>query len=647
MHVEHVVAADVLAELPDRLEEREDLDVADGATDLGDHDVDVFVGGERQDAVLDLVGDVRDHLHGLAEVRAAPLLGEHVLVDRAGGGVRLLRERHVDEALVVPEVEVGLAAVVGDEHLAVLERVHRARVDVDVRVELLHRDPEATGLEETPERRGGEALAEAGGNATGHEDVLRQDLCSFCSFARGSDRRRPYHATRDDPRTGVRYGAGMTRVETPAAPEPALRPARFAHWHVDATVLAVVAVLIRLPAFFADRSLVFDDGVFASSALAMRAGEVPFRDVFSSQGPVFLPLLWVADLVGFRTMDAPRVLAVAAGVLLTVAVYSCARRITTRANALLAAGLVTTSGSILWVTVPVNADGPSLALSVLAVAFALRYRDEPRLRTAVWMGLAAGGAVSIKALSVPAVVIAGLDRAAVAPAGPRRRGRRPGIARGRLRGGRAAVRHRPGVGPVVHVPPGLAPGEHAHRRARRKILDTLWDRDLLVVLALVLAGIAFVVRFVLRRRAGNAGDRSLLVVVAGLVLWIVLVFALLVWEPAMWRAHIAHLVPPLALLAALRPAPWSVLAVAGLVAAPFFVSNNRSILWPDGYTGPEAALVHHLERFPADALVISDDPGWVWRSGHRPPGAFADTSYQRIDDGEITKASLVKAASAA
>ena len=82
----------------------------------------------------------------------APLLGEHVLVDRPGGRVRLLRERHVDETFVVPEVEVGLTAVVGDEHLPVLERVHRSRVDVDVRIQLLHRDPEATGLEETPER---------------------------------------------------------------------------------------------------------------------------------------------------------------------------------------------------------------------------------------------------------------------------------------------------------------------------------------------------------------------------------------------------------------------------------------------------------------------------------------------------------------
>jgi hypothetical protein len=82
------------------------------------------------------------------------------------------------------------------------------------------------------------------------------------------------------------------------------------------------------------------------------------------------------------------------------------------------------------------------------------------------------------------------------------------------------------------------------------------------------------------------------------------------------------------------------------VAAAFFVSNNRSILWPDGYTGHEAALVQHLDRFPSEALFISDDPGWVWRSGHGTPGAFADTSSQRVDDHDITQASLVKAASA-
>src|SRR5437763_12792309 len=78
----------------------------------------------------------------------------------------------VDEALVVTEVEVRLSPVVGDEHLAVLEGIHRARVDVDVGVELLHRDPQSPGLEKPAERGGCQTLAERAGNTAGHEYVL-------------------------------------------------------------------------------------------------------------------------------------------------------------------------------------------------------------------------------------------------------------------------------------------------------------------------------------------------------------------------------------------------------------------------------------------------------------------------------------------
>ena len=87
-------------------------------------------------------------------------------------------------------------------------------------------------------------------------------------------------------------------------------------------------------------------------------------------------------------------IAVASGILLTIATYSCARQITTRAHAVLAAGLVTTSGSVLWVTGPVNADGPALALSVLAVALALRYRHHPRLAGAAYVGTPCGSVIS-------------------------------------------------------------------------------------------------------------------------------------------------------------------------------------------------------------------------------------------------------------
>ncbi len=136
--VDHVLGALLAAELADRLEERQRLDVADGAADLGDHDVRVGRLRHPPDPILDLVRDVRDHLDGRAEVLALALLADDRVPDRAGGVVRVAREVLVDEPLVVADVEVRLGAVLGHEDLAVLVRAHRPRVDVDVRVELLH-----------------------------------------------------------------------------------------------------------------------------------------------------------------------------------------------------------------------------------------------------------------------------------------------------------------------------------------------------------------------------------------------------------------------------------------------------------------------------------------------------------------------------
>ncbi len=172
VQVEHVVAAELVAELADGLEERQALDVADRAADLDEHDVDVARGRDAEDAVLDLVRDVRDHLDGRAEVLALALAPDHGVVDAARGRVRGARGVLVDEALVVTEIEVGLGAVLGHEHLAVLVRRHRSRIDVHVRIELLHADLEAARLEQRAQRGGSDALAERGDDSARDEDVL-------------------------------------------------------------------------------------------------------------------------------------------------------------------------------------------------------------------------------------------------------------------------------------------------------------------------------------------------------------------------------------------------------------------------------------------------------------------------------------------
>ena len=77
---------EIVAELADGFQERQALDVADGAADLHQHEIE-FIGVALDRCFLDRVGDVRDHLHGGAEIVAAALLGDHLGVDPPGGGV--------------------------------------------------------------------------------------------------------------------------------------------------------------------------------------------------------------------------------------------------------------------------------------------------------------------------------------------------------------------------------------------------------------------------------------------------------------------------------------------------------------------------------------------------------------------------------
>jgi len=134
------------------------------------HQRHVEAAGGLVDAVLDLVGDVRDDLHGGAQVVAAALLADHRFVDLARGDGVLAREAGMDEALVVAQVQVGLGAVVGHIDLAVLEGTHGARIHVDVRIELHHGDRKATRFQNGSQRRRGDALAKRGHHSAGDEN---------------------------------------------------------------------------------------------------------------------------------------------------------------------------------------------------------------------------------------------------------------------------------------------------------------------------------------------------------------------------------------------------------------------------------------------------------------------------------------------
>lgn len=405
---------------------------------------------------------------------------------------------------------------------------------------------------------------------------------------------------------------------------------------VDAVGLAVLALSLRLPAFFASRHLHFDDGVYGSAALAMREGAKPFRDVFSPQGPLHLVLLYLADLAGLRTQNAPRLLPLAAGVVATLALSYAAARVASRGVAILVGALVATTGTLLWTTGPITGDGPAVAFASLALAGALAYRDRPSLARAALTGLAMGAALSTKAIVLPVALLVGWFLLS-----PRR-----------LRDVGVSIASAVAVGLATTLPFGFAlvweQSVEYHRGSDRlepagaqvgKLVTTLLDRDLPILVALAL-GVAAVALHRGRpaSRPGRDGAAAATALSAG--------FALLAAEPTMFRNHIASLIPALAVLVALRPPPLRWFAVSLVVAAPWWAVHLDDILMPDPYTGSDAAVVKRLRDLPDGAWVITDEPGLAWRAGRQMPPALDDASVKRIDQGMITTDFLAGAASA-
>jgi 4-amino-4-deoxy-L-arabinose transferase-like glycosyltransferase len=408
--------------------------------------------------------------------------------------------------------------------------------------------------------------------------------------------------------------------------------------------LAVLAIVLRLPAFLSSRHLVFDDGTYGVSVLDMRHGLAPYRGVFSAQGPLHFPLLYVGDLLGFRTIDGPRVAPLLAGVLATFASWAVARRIAGSNAGLIAGALVATSGSMIWTTGQVTGDGIASAIAMAAVWSAVAYRDDPRAGRALLTGVVMGAAFAVKPLVATAALPVGwwlwsrrrLDHLAAAVGAAVVVWFASALPWGLSRVWEQSVDYNRGAGPRFSKASQL-----------RKLFSTLSSRDLLVVGALVLALVTVAAaagwfgRRVADRAAAASAARGDVIVIA---IWAAVTALVLVLEPALYRNHLATIVPPLAVLAAILVRAPRVLAVVLVLLIPFSVANLHDILWPTGYRGDAAALMRELNALPRDAWVISDEPGFVYRAGLRTPPLLNDPSIKRIDQGLLTTDMVADAA---
>ena len=171
VQIANIVTASLVTELTNCLKERENFNVSDGSSDFSNDHISV-VCSNTTDSALDLICDVRNYLNCLSQVITATFSGQNSLINGPCRCIRATCEILVNETLVVTKVEVGLATIICYEHFTVFKRVHRARVNVDVRVKFLHCDAQAAHLQQTTKRRSSETLTEGTCNATCHEYVL-------------------------------------------------------------------------------------------------------------------------------------------------------------------------------------------------------------------------------------------------------------------------------------------------------------------------------------------------------------------------------------------------------------------------------------------------------------------------------------------
>ena len=170
MHENHILRAQFQTHLPDRFQKRQRFNVAHRAANFDEHNIHAF--GHFAEGGFNFVGDVRNHLHGFAQVIPAPFLGDDRFVKTPGGPVVVARQMCGGKPFVVPQVQIGLGAIVGDKDFAMLIGRHGAGINVQVGIALLEGNFKSAAFKQAGHGGGCHAFPERRNHATRHKHIF-------------------------------------------------------------------------------------------------------------------------------------------------------------------------------------------------------------------------------------------------------------------------------------------------------------------------------------------------------------------------------------------------------------------------------------------------------------------------------------------
>ena len=418
-------------------------------------------------------------------------------------------------------------------------------------------------------------------------------------------------------------------------------PARPARRRPDTATLLVLAIVlasvaVRLP-LLGGPQIDYDEGVYWESLRSMASGHPLYSAVYSSQPPGFLPLM-----AGFFGLGHSLV-AARAGVLVFFAVavlatYVVARSIAGERAGVAAAALLAVDPLMLRQSVTLQADGPAVAMGMVALACAYASARATTRRAAL-LAVAAGAALALAvlvkllavAVVVPVVLVLLLQRGRLA--------RLAWTAAGAAMA--AAVVLLP-FADRLHLVWSQSVGSHL---TARSLHEGGLTGDMAHALAFespfyaaALAGIV-----VLLWRAPRTG--------AVVLAWGAAIATLALTQKPLWPHHLL-IASPMVALAAAAPAgvPWrrvspravTAIAASGVVAlsAAGMATGLRAI--DHAFTADTHADAVAVLRQAArpHALVVTDDQFAAAAADLDTPPELVDTSYVRLDSSGVTAADV-------
>src|SRR5215207_5925664 len=163
--------------------------------------------------------------------------------------------------------------------------------------------------------------------------------------------------------------------------------------------LLALALWLRVPNLDAYTGS-FDEGIRAQQLLLMAAGYRPFRDIFASQGPLLLDLLYPFYLAFGQTLTAARGGVVVCSIVALVGAGWAARQMAGPVAGLAALLLLALSPSFLDGSRLALAEVPTLAPSLFALGCLLAYRSSGDRRLLALGAVCSALAVLIKPMAL-------------------------------------------------------------------------------------------------------------------------------------------------------------------------------------------------------------------------------------------------------